>query len=41
MKKLDSEMKSGSVNIENKPYMRFVNVKSGKLVILSIELTFI
>ena len=40
MKRLDSEMKSGSANIENRPYMWFMNVKSGKLVVSSIELTF-
>lgn len=40
MKRLDSEMKSGSANIENRPYMWFMNVKSGKLVIFSIELSF-
>ena len=40
MKRLGSEMKSGSANIENRPDMRFLNVKSGKLVVLSDEQTF-
>lgn len=39
MKKSDREMKSGSANIRNKPYMRFMNVNSVKKAIISIELT--
>lgn len=40
MKRLGSEIKSGSANIENRPDMRFLNVKYGKLVIFSIELSY-
>ena len=36
---MDSEMKSGSANIENRSDIRFMNVNSEKIVIISIELT--